>query len=202
MYYKHRKHIKIKVLLTPGTTIPIDIKKPDKTKNPLENSFNPFAKTKFFSKTTKIYPKINVAKLNSKYLTLNLFSEFTFFISIGMLPKINPIKQKLVWIGNVLNNPFKILPTQKTPMIPPRAIGKMYKKFFLKFLNNPKSELINLSYIPSITQITPLLIPGSMAPAPNNIPIKKSWIFFKRITNRLYEKKKKFMNLKVLKRIN
>ena len=45
-------------------------------------------------------------------------------------------------------------------------------KLFLKSLNNPIIESINLSYIPKITHITPLLTPGSMAPAPNNIPIK------------------------------
>lgn len=123
MYYKHRKHIKIKVLLTPGTTIPIDIKNPDNSKNSLENSLKLFVRTNFFSKITKTYPKVKVTKLNNKYLNLNLFSEFTFFISIGMLPKINPIKQKLVWIGKALNNPFKMLPTQKMPTIPPKAIG-------------------------------------------------------------------------------
>ena len=63
-------------------------------------------------------------------------------------------------------------------MVPPIAIGSKKDKLFLKFFNNPKQASINLSYIPVITQMTPLLTPGSMAPAPINIPIKKIFEFF------------------------
>ncbi len=102
-----------------------------------------------------------------------------------MLPKIKPIKQKLVCVGNLLNKYSKIFPNKNTPTTPPRKMGKRNKKFFLKFLNKPITEFINLSYIPNITQSTPLLTPGRIAPAPSNMPIKKSLSFFKIITNKL-----------------
>lgn len=68
MYYILRKHIKIKVLLTPGTTIPIDIRKPEKIKDPKERSFRTkaFPRLILFSKTTKKYPKTKVITANIK----------------------------------------------------------------------------------------------------------------------------------------
>ena len=83
----------------------------------------------------------------------------------------------------MLNKHFNILPSKRTPMAPPIAIGSKKDKLFLKFFNNPKQASINLSYIPVITQMTPLLTPGSMAPAPINIPTKKILIFFKVTTS-------------------
>lgn len=101
MYHKPRKHIKIKVLLIPGTTIPIDIKKPDKIKNAKENSseFTLFVRLNLLSRTTNKYPRINEITVKNKYRNLKVYSELTFFTSIGILPKISPIKQKLIWIG-------------------------------------------------------------------------------------------------------
>ena len=112
----------------------------------------------------------------------------------------SPIKQKLVCVGKCSKSAFNIFPNKNTPRIPPRKIGNKNEKFFLKFLNNPKRELINLSYNPNITQITPLLTPGRIAPAPNNIPIRKFWIFFKRITIKLLCEIIKFMNIVIYKR--
>ena len=75
-----------------------------------------------------------------------------------------------------------MFPNKKTPIIPPRASGHKNEKFFLKSLNKLKIESTSLSYIPIITQITPLLIPGRIAPEPSSIPIKKFWSLFKKIT--------------------
>lgn len=111
-------------------------------------------------------------KVKIRYLILNVRSVFIFFIKIGILPKIKPIKQNLVCAWKLLKKNFNTLLTAKTPKNPPTAIGNKYIKFFLKFLNNPNIESTNLSYIPNITQSTPLLIPGSIAPLPNNIPTK------------------------------
>ena len=174
---KHRIHIKIKVLLTPGKTTPIDIKKPDNIKKAIEKLSTVSEKFNLFSKYTKNIPIANVNKANNKYLNLKGYSELTFFTSIGMLPKISPIKQKLVCVGKLSNKTCKIFPKRSTPIIPPKAIGNKNKKFFLKFLNKPNIEFISLSYIPNITQSTPLLIPGRIAPTPSNMPIKKFLIF-------------------------
>ena len=57
-----------------------------------------------------------------------------------------------------------------------------YKKIINVIENAAKTYY---SYNPNITQRTPLLTPGRIAPAPNNIPIRKFWIFFKRITIKL-----------------
>lgn len=137
-----------------------------------------------FSKNTKEIPNINVIIVNRRYFNLKVCSEFTFFINAGMLPSIRPIKQKLVGAGKVLNKVFKIFPNRNTPIIPPSPIGKRNRKFFLKSLNKFKIESINLSYIPIMTQITPLLMPGSIAPAPSIIPIKKLKILATNITNK------------------
>ena len=120
-----------------------------------------------------------------------------FFTRSGMLPRIKPIKQKLVWTGNILNKVFSIFPNKNTPTKPPTASGNKKVKFFLKSLNKLKIEAISLSYIPVITQITPLLTPGSIAPAPINIPIKKSLILCKRITNICLCFRIIFMNLRM-----
>lgn len=166
------RHINIKVLLTPGTTTPTDISIPASTKNPLEKFVASIFMFILFSIITNIYPHIKVIIVNTRYLSLNLCSEFTFFISIGMLPSINPMKQKETYSGNFSNSVCSIFPNKNTPSPPPQTIGKRYVKFSLKFLNSPNIEFINLSYIPSITHITPLLIPGSIAPAPSSIPVK------------------------------
>lgn len=186
---KHRIHIKIKVLLTPGKTTPIDIRKPDNIKKAIEKLSTVPEKFNLFSKYTKNTPIENENKANNKYLNLKGYSELTFFTSIGMLPKISPIKQKLVCVGKLSNKACRMFPKRSTPIIPPKTIGNKNKKFFLKFLNRPNIEFISLSYMPNITQSTPLLIPGRIAPAPSNMPIKKFWIFFKRITIKLYVRK-------------
>ena len=178
-------HIKIRVLLTPGNTTPIDIRKPDIIKNRKEKLVSTRERFSLSSKNTKIQPTINEVSANNRYLNLKVYLEFIFFNRIGMLPKIKPIKQKLVCVGKRLNKDSKIFPSKNTPTSPPRKIGNKYEKFFLKFLNNPKTELINLSYIPNMTHRTPLLTPGRIAPAPSNMPIKKFQIFFKSITNKL-----------------
>lgn len=178
-------HIKISVLLTPGKTTPIDIRKPDKTKKAREKLPSICERFSLSSKNTKKQPIIKATSANNKYLNLKVYSELTFLMRIGILPKIKPIKQKLVWVGKRSNNAFNIFPNKSTPITPPIKIGNKNEKFFLKFLNNPKIEFINLSYIPNITQRTPLLTPGRIAPAPSNMPIKKFWIFFKRITIKL-----------------
>ena len=77
-----------------------------------------------FSKNTKEIPNINEIKVNKRYRNLKTCSEFTFLINVGILPSINPIKQKLACAGNVLNRAFNILPNKKTPTIPPSPIGK------------------------------------------------------------------------------
>lgn len=93
-----RKHIRIKVLLIPGTTIPIDIKNPANIKNSKENSSETilYGTLILFSKITKIYPIINAITVKNIYRNLKVCSELTFFTSIGILPKTSPIKQKLV----------------------------------------------------------------------------------------------------------
>ena len=46
-------------------------------------------------------------------------------------------------------------------------------KLFLVSLKKFKTLFTSFSYIPNITHKTPLLIPGSIAPAPIKIPIQK-----------------------------
>ena len=65
----------------------------------------------------------------------------------------------------------------------PKTIGHKNKKFFLISLKKCKTQSTNFSYKPKITQNTPLLTPGKIAPAPINIPIIK---FFKKPPNKLY----------------
>ena len=96
-------HIKIRVLLMPGTITPIDIKKPDNIRYGidivlLKLMFN------LSSITTKIQPIINAIKANNKYLALKTCSEFIFLKRTGIDPKIKPIKQNLVCIGKVVKN--------------------------------------------------------------------------------------------------
>lgn len=134
-------HIKISVLLTPGNTTPIDIRKPDKTKKAREKSPSICERFSLSSKNTKKQPIINVASANNKYLNLKVYSELTFLMRIGMLPKIRPIKQKLVCVGKRLNKASKMFPNNNTPTTPPIKIGNKNKKFFLKFLNNPKNRI-------------------------------------------------------------
>ena len=76
---KHRIHIKIKVLLTPGKTTPIDIKKPDNIKKAIEKLSTVSEKFNLFSKYTKNIPIANVNKANNKYLNLKGYSELTFY---------------------------------------------------------------------------------------------------------------------------
>ncbi len=59
-------HIKINVLLIPGTTTPIDIKKPDIINDIIEIFSIPFPKLIFPSKTTNKYPIIKEIIANSK----------------------------------------------------------------------------------------------------------------------------------------
>ena len=169
------------MLLTPGNTTPIAIKNPDKTRNKNEKLLTLLDKFSLPSKNTKKHPNINDITVNTIYLNLNVCSEFTFLTNRGILPSISPIKQKLVWVGKVEKSVFNILPNKNTPIIPPKPIGSKYKKFFLKFLNKLNIASISLSYMPKITQITPLLTPGNIAPAPSSIPIKKSNILLKTI---------------------
>ena len=169
------------MLLTPGNTTPIAIKNPDITRNKNEKLLILLDKCSLSSKNTKKHPNINDITVNRTYLNLKVCSEFTFLTNRGILPNISPIKQKLVWAGKVEKSVFNILPNKNTPIIPPKPIGSKYKKFFLKFLNKLNIASISLSYIPKITQITPLLTPGNIAPAPSNIPIKKSNILLKTI---------------------
>lgn len=167
------------MLLTPGNTTPIAIKNPDITRNKNEKLLILLDKCSLSSKNTKKHPNINDITVNRTYLNLKVCSEFTFLTNRGILPNISPIKQKLVWAGKVEKSVFNMLPNKNTPIIPPKPIGSKYKKFFLKFLNKLNIESMSLSYIPKITQITPLLTPGSIAPAPSSNPIKKSNILFK-----------------------
>ena len=116
-------HIRIKVLLTPGNTTPIAIKNPDKTRNKNEKLLVLLDKFNLLSKNTKKHPSIKDIIVNGMYLNLNICSEFTFLTNKGILPKISPIKQKLVWVGNVLKSIFSILPNKNTPITPPKPIG-------------------------------------------------------------------------------
>lgn len=105
----------------------------------------PYSKFNLFSKITKIYPIINEITVKMIYCNLKVCSELIFFTSIGILPNMRPMKQKLVWVGKEENRYFKIFPTERKPINAPNAIGKINKKFFLKSLNNPNNEFINLS---------------------------------------------------------
>ena len=60
----------------------------------------------------------------------------------------------------------------------PIANGRRYKKFFLKSLKIEEQDSNNLSYIPKITQNTPELTPGKIAPKPISSPMNK---FLKKI---------------------
>ena len=65
-----RIHISIRVLLTPGTTTPIDIKNPDKIRNPLVKSFTLLEKSNLFSIITNKQPKIKAITVKNKYRNL------------------------------------------------------------------------------------------------------------------------------------
>jgi len=71
---------------------------------------------------------------------------------------------------------FKILLNKRTPIRVPRMIGSKNLVFFLISLKKNNTEFIIFSYIPKITQKTPLLIPGKMAPHPIKIPVNKFFI--------------------------
>ena len=98
--------------------------------------------------------------------------ELAFLNNMGIHPIINPINANLVCIGKLLKRYFRILPNNNIPVTPPRPIGSKNLKFVLKSLKIFKTLFINFSYKPKITQRTPLLIPGSIAPAPIAIPFK------------------------------
>lgn len=104
--------------------MPIDIKKPDNIRNKTEKlTVSALEMFSLFSKNTKAIPRINEINVYNRYLNLKVFSELIFLINIGMLPNINPIKQKLVGIGNILKRVFNIFPNKNTPKIPPSPIG-------------------------------------------------------------------------------
>ena len=103
----------------------------------------------------------------------------TSLIISGILPKIKPINEYFVCIGYDVYKNFKRLPKRTIPINAPIPKGRRYKKFFLKSLKRFRTLLTSLSYIPKITQKTPLLIPGSIAPAPIHIPLKISLIKLK-----------------------
>ena len=115
-------HIKIRVLLIPGITTPIDIKNPDNIRYGIEIVLLKLIFS-LFSITTKTQPIINEVKAKNKYLALKKCSEFTFFIKTGIEPKIKPIKAKLVCVGKVLKSNFRMFPTKKTPIMPPSIKG-------------------------------------------------------------------------------
>lgn len=69
--------------------------------------------------------------------------------------------------------------SKKIPTKAPETIGNRKSVFFFISLKKCKTALSNFSYKPKITQKTPLLIPGRIAPAPTKMPTKK---FFKKIT--------------------
>ena len=94
----------------------------------------------------------------------------------GSEPKINPINKNLQIFSYLKNAIFIKFPNRKIPINPPIANGSKYKKFFLKFLKIDEQAFKSLSYIPKITQNTPELTPGKIAPKPINKPTK---IFFK-----------------------
>ena len=75
----------------------------------------------------------------------------------------------------------KTLLNKKIESNAPRTIGHKNKKFFLILLKKCNILSTIFSYKPNITKKTPLLIPGKIAPAPINIPIKK---FFKKSPNK------------------
>ena len=60
------KHISISVLLTPGTTTPIDIRIPDNIKNTKDALPLILYRLKLFSKTTKKYPIPKVIRVYNK----------------------------------------------------------------------------------------------------------------------------------------
>lgn len=55
--------------------------------------------------------------------------------------------------------------------------------FFFTSLKKCKTDSSNFSYKPKITQKTPLLTPGRIAPIPIKIPTKK---FFKKSPSKIY----------------
>ena len=57
------------------------------------------------------------------------------------------------------------------PINKPIIIGKRNFKLFLTLVKKPKTLSTIFSYKPKITQITPLLIPGKIAPAPIKNPL-------------------------------
>ena len=59
------------------------------------------------------------------------------------------------------------------PTIAPKTIGRRNLKCFFTLLKNPKILSNNFSYKPTTIQITPLLIPGRIAPAPIKMPFIK-----------------------------
>lgn len=87
----------------------------------------------------------------------------------------------------------------KTPIKTPTTIGSKNLKLFFMSLKKYKMLFNNFSYIPKITQKTPLLIPGKIAPAPIAIPLKHE--IMKCIYNtsiiKIYEDKE----IKILKNI-
>ena len=99
------------------------IKNPEIRRNKNEKLLTLSDKFSLPSRNTKKLPSIKDIIVNRMYLNLNVCSEFTFLTNKGMLPKISPIKQKLVWVGNVQKSIFNIFPNKNTPIMPPKPIG-------------------------------------------------------------------------------
>lgn len=163
-------------------TTPMDIKKPDKSKY---KKLNWLVGKKllviFFSSNNKIIEtekliKLNIIFLNSK----NLLFLLADFITPGIVPNINPIKQYLEIFGYELYNVFNMFPNRTTPIKVPRTIGKRIFEFVFISEKKLNIEFINFSYRPSETKITPLLIPGKIEPRPIKNPIN---IFLKKVIN-------------------
>ena len=104
------------------------------------------------------YKLKNRVNSRSKMLFKSILLVF-FFKSAGTPPSINPIIQKQVCMLKDVNRNFSMFPNKIMPIKTPNIIGKRNFRFFFQSLKKFKIEFTNVSYIPNITQNTPLLIP-------------------------------------------
>lgn len=168
------KHISKTVLLIPGTIIPIDIIKPANTRYKVEKvKLEVLFILYLFSKIVKSNPMVNVTTIGIIFFIQIILLLEAFFRSAGNVPKIKPINAKHDCILKVKKKYFKIFPNNIIPITAPKKIGTRNRRLFFKSLKRLVMLFTSFSYIPKITQKTPLLIPGIIAPAPIKIPIKK-----------------------------
>ena len=118
------------VLLTPGTTIPTDMAKPEIIKY-RKLGLVLLEIERCFSRITEKSPIRNAKKVNKAYFNLNVCFLLISFISEGIVLKISPIKIELVWMGNLNKKYCKKLLNTKTPKNIPIKIGNKNLMFFL-----------------------------------------------------------------------